>query len=110
MEGTAVAVDIPRAIGLLTRACDGGWLEGPGYWNYATIYNAYFLSALKTALGIGRDPNIELSRLENRAATIVVKRKIPESKVKAKAELRRRKRIINQTQRAAQRYDNRRTS
>jgi hypothetical protein len=31
-------------------APDGGCREGPGYWNYATIYTAYYLSALKTAL------------------------------------------------------------
>lgn len=30
---------------------DGAWAEGPGYWNYATSYNTYFLAALKTALG-----------------------------------------------------------
>jgi hypothetical protein len=29
---------------------DGGWGEGPGYWNYATHYICYFLSALETAL------------------------------------------------------------
>ena len=32
-------------------APDGGWPEGPGYWNYATQYNIYYLAALKTALG-----------------------------------------------------------
>lgn len=32
-------------------APDGGWAEGPGYWNYATTYNVYFLAALETALG-----------------------------------------------------------
>ena len=30
---------------------DGGWAEGPGYWNYATRYNVYYLAALRTALG-----------------------------------------------------------
>ncbi len=30
---------------------DGAWQEGPGYWNYATSYNVYFLAALETALG-----------------------------------------------------------
>ncbi len=30
---------------------DGGWAEGPGYWNYATSYNVYYLAALHTALG-----------------------------------------------------------
>jgi hypothetical protein len=32
-------------------APDGGWAEGPGYWNYATAYNVYFLAALESALG-----------------------------------------------------------
>lgn len=30
---------------------DGGWDEGPGYWNYATSYNTFILAALDTALG-----------------------------------------------------------
>jgi hypothetical protein len=29
---------------------DGGCVEGPGYWSYATRYTAYYLAALKTAL------------------------------------------------------------
>ena len=29
----------------------GGWPEGPGYWNYATSYNVFYLAALETALG-----------------------------------------------------------
>ena len=32
-------------------APDGGWPEGPGYWNYATEYNVFLLAGLKTALG-----------------------------------------------------------
>jgi len=32
-------------------APDGGFEEGPTYWNYATAYNACYLSALETALG-----------------------------------------------------------
>jgi hypothetical protein len=32
-------------------APDGGCVEGPGYWAYATEYTAYYLAALKTALG-----------------------------------------------------------
>ncbi|HEY1685834.1 MAG TPA: heparinase II/III family protein [Tepidisphaeraceae bacterium] len=31
-------------------APDGGCIEGPGYWNYANIYTAYYLAALRTAL------------------------------------------------------------
>lgn len=30
---------------------DGAWIEGPGYWNYATKYNVFILAALQTALG-----------------------------------------------------------
>ncbi len=32
-------------------APDGGWDEGPGYWNYATSYNVFYLSAIESALG-----------------------------------------------------------
>lgn len=32
-------------------APDGGMGEGPGYWNYATTYLAYFLSSFNSALG-----------------------------------------------------------
>ncbi|HOW19321.1 MAG TPA: heparinase II/III family protein, partial [Phycisphaerae bacterium] len=32
-------------------APDGGWDEGPGYWNYAMSYTAYYLAALQTSLG-----------------------------------------------------------
>jgi hypothetical protein len=32
-------------------ASDGGWAEGPGYWDYATAYNVYYLAALESALG-----------------------------------------------------------
>ncbi|HUV40707.1 MAG TPA: heparinase II/III family protein, partial [Sedimentisphaerales bacterium] len=40
---------LPKALG--SYAPDGAWMEGPGYWHYATRYTAYALSALKTALG-----------------------------------------------------------
>jgi hypothetical protein len=30
---------------------DGGFEEGPGYWNYATSYNVLFIDALDSALG-----------------------------------------------------------
>ena len=36
-------------------APDGGWAEGPGYWNYATSYNVYYLAALQSALGTDFD-------------------------------------------------------
>jgi hypothetical protein len=32
-------------------APDGAWKEGPGYWNYATLYNVVFLAGLQSALG-----------------------------------------------------------
>lgn len=32
-------------------APDGGNEEGPGYWEYATRYNVFYLAALKSALG-----------------------------------------------------------
>ena len=41
-------------------APDGGCPEGPGYWNYATDYNVYFLAGLQTALGTDMD----LSKME----------------------------------------------
>lgn len=32
-------------------APDGGWEEGPSYWNYATRYATYAFAAMQTALG-----------------------------------------------------------
>jgi hypothetical protein len=40
---------LPKA--LHSYAPDGGWAEGPGYWDYATTYTTYLLAALQTALG-----------------------------------------------------------
>ena len=47
---------VPRAVKSLPKALhaydpDGAWMEGPGYWHYATRYTAYGLCALQTALG-----------------------------------------------------------
>jgi heparinase II/III-like protein len=42
---------IPLA--MASFAPDGGWAEGPGYWDYATAYNVYYLAALETALETG---------------------------------------------------------
>lgn len=39
---------IPLA--LHTYGPDGGWPEGPGYWNYATSYTVFYLAAVETAL------------------------------------------------------------
>ena len=38
-------------IAMAEFAPDGAWKEGPGYWNYATLYNVVFLAGLQTALG-----------------------------------------------------------
>jgi hypothetical protein len=42
---------------------DGGWVEGPGYWHYATQYAIYLLDSLSTALGtkLGLDASPGLS-------------------------------------------------
>jgi len=39
------------ALAMASFAPDGGWAEGPGYWNYATEYNVFFLCATESALG-----------------------------------------------------------
>jgi len=46
---TGALESLPRA--MASYAPDGGWAEGPGYWHYATRYNAYGLAALDSALG-----------------------------------------------------------
>lgn len=38
-------------VAMKTFAPDGGWPEGPGYWNYATRYNVAAIAALESALG-----------------------------------------------------------
>ncbi len=38
-------------IAMASFAPDGGWAEGPGYWDYATAYAVYYLAALESALG-----------------------------------------------------------
>ncbi|MBU3180715.1 DUF4962 domain-containing protein [Clostridium psychrophilum] len=46
---------------------DGGWYEGPAYWNYATTYTAYFIASLDSALGsdFGLSKNLGLSSAGN---------------------------------------------
>ncbi|MGH7059469.1 MAG: heparinase II/III domain-containing protein [Stellaceae bacterium] len=39
------------ATGFSEYGPDGGWVEGPGYWHYATQYAIYLLDSLATALG-----------------------------------------------------------
>jgi len=34
---------------------DGSWNEGPGYWGYTTMYTAFYLEAMQTALGTMHD-------------------------------------------------------
>jgi hypothetical protein len=46
---SAAIRSVPLA--LVEYGPDGGWAEGPGYWRYASDYAAYFLAALRTALG-----------------------------------------------------------
>jgi hypothetical protein len=45
----AAVKSLPTA--LISYAPDGSWMEGPGYWHYATQYTAYGLAALRSALG-----------------------------------------------------------
>ena len=40
---------VPRA--MREFAPDGAWGEGPGYWDYAVMYNVFMLAAMDTALG-----------------------------------------------------------
>lgn len=40
---------IPRA--MAEFGPDGGWAEGPRYWEYTTTYTTYFLAALESAIG-----------------------------------------------------------
>lgn len=44
-----VFASLPPALELY--APDGGWIEGPGYWDYATRYAVAFMAALSSALG-----------------------------------------------------------
>jgi hypothetical protein len=36
---------------LATYDSDGAWMEGPGYWQFATTYAVYMFAAMRTALG-----------------------------------------------------------
>jgi len=46
---SAAVQSLPLA--LKSYSPDGAWMEGPGYWSYATRYTAYSLAALESALG-----------------------------------------------------------
>jgi hypothetical protein len=61
---------IPRAvkslpIALASYGPDGVWMEGPGYWHYATRYTAYGLAAMNSALG----KDFDLSKIEGLSIT-----------------------------------------
>jgi len=47
LEATRASVPLAMA----SFGPDGGWAEGPGYWDYATAYNTFYLAALETSLG-----------------------------------------------------------
>ena len=38
-------------LAMTSYAPEGGWAEGPGYWQYATFYNVYYIAGLQSALG-----------------------------------------------------------
>ncbi len=78
MGALAVADESPELAGELIAAAvaslplamaeygpDGAWSEGPGYWNYATIYNVAILAAFESALGT----DFGLSRIPGFAQT-----------------------------------------
>ncbi len=46
---SSAVASLPKA--LASYAPDGAWMEGPGYWRYATSYTAYGLAAMRSALG-----------------------------------------------------------
>ncbi len=58
----AAIKSLPTA--LRSYAPDGAWMEGPGYWHYASRYTASGLTALQTALG----DDLGLSKTDGLAA------------------------------------------
>jgi hypothetical protein len=55
LQRALVSIQLP----MKEFAPDGAWIEGPGYWNYATSYNCYLLASLQSAL----DTDFGLSRM-----------------------------------------------
>jgi hypothetical protein len=51
VEETRLSIARP----MRSYAPDGGWYEGPTYWNYGTRYNVNYLAALESALGTDFD-------------------------------------------------------
>ncbi|HQA45170.1 MAG TPA: heparinase II/III family protein [Phycisphaerae bacterium] len=47
LSRSATSIRLPTA----RLAPDGGWDEGPGYWDYAMRYTACYLAAMRSALG-----------------------------------------------------------
>lgn len=68
-EAETVATEIVEGalrslpLALASYAPDGAWVEGPGYWNYATAYTVVMLAGLQTALGsdfgLSRSPGLD---------------------------------------------------
>jgi len=54
-------------LAMASYAPDGAWVEGPGYWNYATAYTVVMLAGLQTALGsdfgLSRSPGFDKAAL-----------------------------------------------
>jgi len=54
-------------LAMASYAPDGAWVEGPGYWNYATAYTVAMLAGLQTALGsdfgLSRSPGFDKAAL-----------------------------------------------
>lgn len=72
-EAEAVATEIIEGalrslpLAMASYAPDGAWVEGPGYWNYATAYTVVMLAGLQTALGtehgLSRSPGFDKAAL-----------------------------------------------
>lgn len=72
-EAEATAEEILQAalrslpLAMASYAPDGGWLEGPGYWNYATAYTVAAIAGLQTAVGtdfgLSRSPGFDRAAL-----------------------------------------------
>ncbi len=72
-EAEAVATEVLKGalrslpLAMASYEPDGAWVEGPGYWNYATAYTVVMLSGLQTALGtdhgLSRSPGFDKAAL-----------------------------------------------
>lgn len=72
-EAEAVATEVLEGalrslpLAMASYAPDGAWVEGPGYWNYATAYTVVMLAGLQIALGtdhrLSRSPGFDKAAL-----------------------------------------------